>query len=185
MLTSSSRGRSTPNSLADGAVSDPKLERLSVKGTFNAIATNTITADNLANGSVGADALQPITGNSLADLTVTDSKIASVDGSKINADSITAGQIDQGLWAIANSPKTQSAATRSSPSQSLAGSGGDIAGDTITEYNLADDSVGADQLQPIENESIADGTIGTGKFDETAIDRGLDLDTGSSVTPMW
>ena len=40
------------------------------------------------------------------------------------------------------------------------------------------------QLQPIENESIADGTIGTGKFDETAVDRGLDLIPDQSATPM-
>ena len=166
--------------LADGAVSDPKLERLSVKGgAAGAIAVKTITADNLADGSVGADALQPITGDSLADLTVTDAKIGSVDGSKINADSITAGQIGPG--AVGNSELAADAVNSDNiiPESIVGGVNGDIAGDTITEYNLADDSVGADQLQPIENESIADGTIGTGKFDETAVDRGLDLDTGS------
>lgn len=166
--------------LADGAVSDPKLERLSVKGgATGAIAVKTITADNLADGSVGADALQPITGDSLADLTVTDAKIGSVDGSKINADSITAGQIGPG--AVGNSELAADAVNSDNiiPESIVGGENGDISGDTITEYNLADDSVGADQLQPIENESIADGTIGTGKFDETAVDRGLDLDTGS------
>ena len=61
----------------------------------------------------------------------------------------------------------------------IGGVDGDIAPDSITEYNLADLSVGANQLQPIENDSIADGTIGTGKFDASAADRGLDVDTGA------
>ena len=119
--------------------------------------------------TVGADALQPITGDSLVDLTVTDSKIGSVDGSKINADSITAGQIGPG--AVGNSELAADAVNSDNiiTESIVGGVNGDIAGDTITEYNLADESVGAAQLQPIENESIADGTIGTGKFDPSTV----------------
>ena len=166
--------------LADGAVVDSKIERLSIEGgPTGSIAIDTITEDNLAPGSVGASELQPIAGDSLLDLTVTDDKIGSVDGSKINPDSITAAEIAPG--AITNSELAENSVGSDNifPESIVGGPGGDISADTITEYNLADDSVGADQLQPIEGESIADGTIGIDKFDETAVDRGLDVDTGA------
>ena len=175
--------------LADGAVIDPKIERLAVKGgPSGAIALNTITEDNLAAGSVGPSELQPIGGDSLIDLTITDAKIGNVDGSKINADSITADQIAPG--AITNSELgSDSVNSDNVIAESLVGGvDGDIAPDSITEYNLADASVGADQLQPISGDSIADGGIVKGKFAPTAVDRGLDVNTGAightnDVTP--
>ena len=166
--------------LADGAVTDPKLERLSVKGgTEGAIAIETITEDNLAPLSVGASQLQPIAGTSLQDLTVTDDKIGNVDGSKINLDSITAAQIGSG--AVGNDElASDSVDSDNIIAESIVGGvNGDIAAATITEYNLADDSVGADQLQPISGDSIADGGIVSGKFDTGAVDRGLDVSTGA------
>ena len=166
--------------LADGAVIDPKIERLAVKGgPSGAIALNTITEDNLAAGSVGPSELQPIGGDSLIDLTITDAKIGNVDGSKINTDSITADQIAPG--AITNSELASDSVNSDNViAESLVGGvDGDIAPDSITEYNLADDSVGADQLQPISGDSIADGGIVNGKFAPTAVDRGLDVTTGA------
>ena len=166
--------------LADGAVIDSKIERLSITGgPGGAIAIDTITEDNLAPGSVGASELQPISGDSLLDLTVTDDKIGSVDGSKINNDSITSDQIGPG--AITNSELASNSVGSDNifPESILGGPGGDISPDTITEYNLADQSVGPDQLQPIGGDSIADGGITIDKFDPDAVDRGLDVSTGA------
>jgi len=166
--------------LANGAVSDPKIERLAVKGgAAGAIALNTITEENLAPGSVGPNELQPIGGDSLIDLTITDAKIGNVDGSKINNDSITADQIGPG--AITNSELASDSVDSDNviPESLVGGVDGDIAPDSITEYNLADDSVGADQLQPISGDSIADGGIVNGKFAASAADRGLDVTTGA------
>ena len=159
---------------------DSKIERLAITGgPDGAIAIDTITEDNLAPGSVGASELQPIGGESLKDLTITDAKIASVDGSKINTDSISADQIGPG--AVGNSELGSNAVGSDNiiPETINGGPGGDIASDTITEYNLADGSVGADQLQPIEGGSIADNAIGINKFDNSAVDRGLDVSTGA------
>ena len=166
--------------LADGAVADSKIERLAILGGLNgSIAIDTITEDNLAPGSVGASELQPITGDSLVDFTVTDSKIGSVDGSKIFDESITGNKLQPG--AITNNELAPNSVTTDNIVDGTikGGPNGDIAENTITEYNLADDSVGADQLQPIEGISIADGTIGVDKFDPSAVDRGLDITTGA------
>lgn len=166
--------------LADGAVVDSKLERLSVTGgASGAIAQHTITEENLAENSVGTDALKPIEGDALADATITSDKIASVDGSTIIDRSITTTKIASG--AITNVEIAQNAIGNDNiyPGSILGGDGGNIAADTITDWNLADGAVGAQQLKPIGNESIADGTIDSGKFAPTAVDRGLDVDTGA------
>ena len=166
--------------LANGAVSEAKIQRLSVSGgPSGAIAISTITEDNLAADSVGADQLQPITGASLANLTVTNEKIASLDGRKILSDTISGDQIAPD--AIGNSELAPDSVTSDNirTEEIVGGAGGNISPDTITDYNLADNSVGADQLQPIEGDSIADGGIVSGKFDLSAVDRGLDVTTGA------
>ena len=166
--------------LANGAVVDSKIERLTITGgASGSIGIDTITEENLAPGSVGASELQPIKGSSLEDLTITDEKIANVDGSKINNDSITAEQIADS--AIGTDQLASNAVT----SEKIAtetiqgGENGDIGQGTITAYNLADNSVGSDELQPISGDDIADGGITVNKFAASAADRGLDVDTGA------
>ena len=166
--------------LADGAVTDPKIARLAVTGgPAGAIALDSVTEHNLAPLSVGPSELQPIGGDSLIDLTITDEKIGDVDGSKINKDSIKAEQIAPD--AITNSELGPDSVDSDNviPESLVGGVDGDIAPDSITEYNLADDSVGPDQLQPISGDSIADGGIVNGKFAPSAADRGLDVSTGA------
>ena len=166
--------------LADGAVIDSKIERLTITGgPSGSISLDTITEDNLAPGSVGASELQPITGDSILDLTITDEKIANVDGSKINPDSITADQI--GTGAVGENELASDSVTSDKilNGSVTGGIDGDIALKTITEDNLADDSVGPDALQPISGDSIADGGITVNKFAPDSVDRGLDVDTGA------
>ena len=166
--------------LADGAVVDSKIERLTITGgPGGAIALDTITEDNLANGSVGADQLQPITGDSIANNAIQDNHISNVDGSKINPDSITADQIAAGAIGESELAPNSVDSDHIINETIVGGLGGDIAPDTITEYNLATGSVGPDALQPIGGDSIADGGITIDKFDPTAVDRGLDIDTGA------
>ena len=128
---------------------------------------------------LGASELQPIGGESLQDLTITDEKIASVDGSKIIDDSITAEQIGPGAITTSELAPDSVGSDNIIRESIVGGPGGDIGPDTITDYNLADDSVGPDQLQPIEGDSIADGGVGKGKISADAVDRGLDVSTGA------
>ena len=96
-----------------------------------------------------------------------------------SSDSITADQIAPG--AITGSELAQNSVSTDHiiDETIVGGPGGDIAPDTITEYNLATGSVGPDALQPIGGDSIADGGITADKFDPSAVDRGLDVDTGA------
>ena len=172
-------GSVTTVKLADDAVTADKIAQNTVAGgaTGN-IGLKTITADNLADGSVGADALQEIQTGSIADDAITGDKIA--DGAVDGGTHIVDNSITEDKYAAESvgTGAIKDDAITSGKILDRTITGADIALGTIEGENIKDGAIGADQLADLDaSDIISDGSITGDLIGPGAVDRGLDLST--------
>lgn len=151
----------TSRELAPDSVTDVELADYAVD--TNAIQPDAVTNDKLAGG---------IDGSKLINGTVTDDKIASLNGSKIDPDSITSTELapnSVGSSELADGAVDTAAIQNGAVTdEKIAGpiDGGKLAPDSITSTELAPNSVGSSELadNAVDTEAIQDGAVTNDKL---------------------
>jgi len=160
------------NALADGSIDSNKLSTPLPADSVDeaAIQNGAVTDDKvsdgidgskISDGTISANELgvDSVTTNAVQDAAITDAKIDSVNGSKIQANSIPDGKFVAGAIRTADIGQNQV----------TGGATGNIALNTITDDNISQITSGVIQDGTIDSDALGSGSVTTDKLADGAV----------------